>query len=924
MEMPENMNRKSQRQRRALTHFAILVTMTAIAAPRTHASVSSHAVFRQVRWPDRGSVHALLHNRGSVPVRLVKLSLNGQTFEPSASGFTVHAHLDELVDDLLGDAIGIPHKRSEVRSLLAHEYLPRDTKPGEVLWYWAPTYALKPGDITELVIKFSNTPQERIDIQLLWSDGQETTLAVMPVPTQICLSALAFATSLDTVFAYVHNSSNTPVEADGVWLNGRKMEAERVKTIGFPVAEGSTGAVIMNTSEPLRQGDWCYMLLNTREGDFVFGSARALTGFPVLVLNSGVMNLNQTYSQPDGVSLKGFGDISDARLDVIAERITRNRAAPGFCSGSEYLSLLVSQPFIKYASAICGELVDCASLNLQPSGVRYLGPFNDADAHYVQAKARYLRECFAPRPVFGHIIIAHCYMATNCKGLLRPEELRLRCYYMLSRGIRGILYRDGPPELAQMCTKAEREALKDEMLTLGKEFSQLRPYARIAESAERLATCTEHLVEPAALLAGDRGLVLILLNHDRQQSWPKNEFCMQKSFFFEPVRRPFHVSVQVPQGLIITTVEELKGEERYRVPFAQSGGNIAFDVPGLHATRQYILAATETSCTSTLKSPEYPVRRQHGPKAAFPRKQVFLGRVAPSTEGYKAVFTCHNDGDAPLVIRYRSENSSWASMSPDHALIEPGKSATFTAVCAPVSSVFHEVLRLDTNDPCCPSIRLDIGGEIVPEIRVSPASVAIYPGALGANIVVLDSTGGKRRVVKATVTDKRLALAIKEKQYPVDYHPTDVYSARNLRHVYEICVTPDQRVFRGRWQADVVLDTDSRLSEYQRITVPVTIMGSPVIEARPKSVFLFAGEEQVEQCVRLVPDVNNCVIAAVEADHSFISASVAGQEGNGPLTLNIRCQRNGTRGIIKGAVKITVRCEEAVETITVPYVVVFP
>jgi hypothetical protein len=47
--------------------------------------------------------------------------------------------------------------------------------------------------------------------------------------------------------------------------------------------------------------------------------------------------------------------------------------------------------------------------------------------------------------------------------------------------------------------------------------------------------------------------------------------------------------------------------------------------------------------------------------------------------------------------------------------------------------------------------------------------------------------------VKATVTDKRLALAIIEKHYPVDYYPADVYAARSERHVYEIRVTTDQR-----------------------------------------------------------------------------------------------------------------------------------
>jgi hypothetical protein len=55
-------------------------------------------------------------------------------------------------------------------------------------------------------------------------------------------------------------------------------------------------------------------------------SARALTGFPVVTLNSGVMNLDRTCHQPDGVSLKVFGDNSGARLDVIAERITCSRA----------------------------------------------------------------------------------------------------------------------------------------------------------------------------------------------------------------------------------------------------------------------------------------------------------------------------------------------------------------------------------------------------------------------------------------------------------------------------------------------------------------------------------------------------------------------------------------------------------------------
>ncbi len=150
----------------------------------------------------------------------------------------------------------------------------------------------------------------------------------------------------------------------------------------------------------------------------------------------------------------------------------------------------------------------------------------------------------------------------------------------------------------------------------------------------------------------------------------------------------------------------------------------------------------------------------------------------------------------------------------------------------------------------------------------------------------------------------------------------DVYAVKESQHVYDVSVTPRPGTWAGRWQAEVVLETDSVLSEYQRIIVPVTVEGSSLLQPQPRSVFFLAGPEQAEQEVRLIPGPDECVIETVEADHDFISAAVAGQASKGPLILNIRCRSNGAKGIIKGEVRILARSGELRQTITIPYVVV--
>lgn len=882
------------------------------------AKVSHHVSFRRTNWPDRGSVHIYLSNDGEKQVRLSEIVVNDRlSFNVTESGFVASAELDEIMEDMSG----IPPLGKRV-PLILRDYLPQNAKPGDVLWYFAPAYNLAPGEISELVIKFSNSPKKPIRIRLCWSDQRVTEVAVDPTPAELWMSAITFEPTYDKLYAYVRNNNATPTKIAHVWVNGKQQAEDSVVFVNRTVPPGGTGMAAVSPRNQLLKGQWVYVLIETADGHGMFGSARALTGFPVYG-RGGIIEVAPAGLSYDGVKLKGFGSIEAQRLDLAAERVIRNRCNPGYYAANEYFTFWASQGFIKWGATGLGELTDAARVHFQPSEVQYLGHYNNSDWHYVQAKARYLQQCFAPRPVFGQTVLGHAIMGAGWTSLLAPEEFRLRIYYMVSRAIKGVEYRGAGEQLLLKSTLQERQALATEIGTVNQELMSLRPYLRVADHVEGVAWTSEPLVECATLLAGDKGMVLVLLNHDRQQSWPQNEMFLKNTFFLEPVRSCFTVSVQLPEGLKVVRIVELRGNRRVSIPFRWTGSHIEFDVPSLYATRQYILLPDRKYSRRAPQSPEYPVRKRDGPRAVFLNKQQFLGTLSPSEEPCKAVFVCRNDGNELLKLEYMPQGDRGLSVSPERATVEPQERVSLTVLCTRESAgLLHKIVHFRTTDLDRPSVRLDIGADVRPQMNVSPTELALSKDKKPVGKILVSDNSNKRelKVLRVSSPERRLKIEMKERRQLLVSCPNDVYHKNEVRHYYEITIEPKFEEIEKRVETRVLIETNSGDLGFKSVIIPVAIdVSEDVIAISPPSLLFYTRGRSAIRTIHLTANGRAFDVISATAKHENVTLSVRKSNDKEEYEIVATWNRTEGKGIFKGEINITVVHRGRESVIIVPY-----
>ncbi|MFC1460973.1 hypothetical protein ACFLQR_00465 [Verrucomicrobiota bacterium] len=109
-----------------------------------------------------------------------------------------------------------------------------------------------------------------------------------------------------------------------------------------------------------------------------------------------------------------------------------------------------------------------------------------------------------------------------------PEELRLTVYSQLIAGSRGILYFTKGSKSGRGYEGNRR--LKKEIGRLNKELRSLRPLLRIADTFSVACSVNRPKIRYHALLAGDLGILIIVINQDY-----KNSFSgLGRSFRYQP------------------------------------------------------------------------------------------------------------------------------------------------------------------------------------------------------------------------------------------------------------------------------------------------------------------------------------------------------------------------------------------------------
>jgi len=590
------------------------------------------------------------------------------------------------------------------------KYIPSNTKSGDVMWHWLTRKEIPAGEMTELIIKFYRPPIKPMPIRISTNAG-ELNLTIEPKIAKAGISSVLFSKDRTKVFVYVENRSHEAIELKNIWLDGVE-KTRKVRFIAPTITSGSRGCLVLALAKPIPKGRRIYLTVGTKSGLKTGCSIRAFSHFSVAEMWKGLIKSPAKFDWDGLNSSKQYTKYPYYKLDVVGYEIIANRSNPDYLKPDQLMYYWSNQGFIKTGVWAFGELVDGARLHLQPCETEYIGAYHSTDHHYVQAKMRFIRNAISPNPVFPQTEVAHALMCYNHQSFLLPKEMRLRVYYMMSRGAKGVLYRCTSGKLKP--TPEERKALEDEMATLSEELLILRPYLRIAEFVDGMAKTSEPLVEAASLMCGDKGLVILLLNHDRQQSWPKNEMYLGKSFWIEPKPDPITITANIPEPIKPKRVLEISGKNVFYIPFKYQNGKLVFSVDGIKTTRQYLVLSEgeRVSDDWLFALPAQNPKKTSGPDVQFNEKQYFWDTVSPNAK-ISHDFAVKNVGNAPLKLTIK-ECPSGVNVHLPNKILAPGKSDAVGISCRPnpKESKGHIVVWLGTNDSNEPKVRLELGGTL--------------------------------------------------------------------------------------------------------------------------------------------------------------------------------------------------------------------
>ena len=730
--------------------------------------------YRVVRPGDPGSIHVVAVNSSGRPVQLDWIRVNGRAVEPPGN----------VADPAM------VHPESVGR--IAY---PRIQHGGQPLWAWLSARRLALGAPLECIVRFASPPTGPVTLELGQAEACALAHTIAPRPETVRISAVNFDKDLRNVYAYVENRGAVVAHVRSARLLG--CDAGTL-TKAMELKPGAKRCIHFTLDEPLQMGGRVYVLAELAEGLAVGGSAAAYPFFPIEPVSGGKHGLAPDLDGASPEMLLGNWKAFHCPQDVVGYRIMDALSQPGRWGGAKLPYAVTSQAFSHDAVLTLGELAPCFHLACEPLGKAYVGPYDARDYHYLQAKARFIKEAVSPNLPWLGMRIAHGY--DDFRKPMQPVELRLRVAYLVSRGAKGVFY--WLHSLSQY-GQAERDALCREIQSVNGDLLALRPLLRIAEPVDGVAETSEPLVEAAALLAGDRAMIVLMLNHDRTFAWPEQEMDNAVPFHIAPKPDPIAVSVALPPGHAVREVFEVGGA--WAAPqFRQERGRVDFTVDRLHAVRQFVVSFSENASRADLfasadadtrlkmtlgeVAPPPTASDRAAPDIVFNRKQFFFGTVDPLQERVAARYVFRNAGRADLRVSLQQSApnlSVEAPAAPVAAGCEGVVTAQWRARGHGEGKVSQEIL-LAANDPNEPEIRLLFAGVVRRELTYAPEAVSLNARGGNAVVTLLDGRDGALKIEDVSSDMAGLTWAVRRMTIPGEDAYSEAYRWKRMDYGYEI------------------------------------------------------------------------------------------------------------------------------------------
>jgi len=513
-----------------------------------------YAYIRKVHQFDFGTIHVFLRNTGEKPVLVNKIFLN-----------------DTCLDNL-------PNESATWLQIVPNPVLPKD--------------------ISDLMIKLSkHVDNYKLPLQIKVEAESETLkIPVAKINGSFKISGIYFSDNLDRVYIYLQNIGKGNLKPSQVFF-GQENVTSLTDFLSLEIKPEEKGLLVTKLKGPLSQGKYLTVKILSEDGETAESLVRVSSLFPITSwdndtrkelgfdpypfhINYSLINRPEEIKKlppycawyllgcPNCTDLAQGKPWGNSAIEIIKRAQKCYQIDPTRPSHTH-----VCEAFKEIAYFIYGEVCDIMFIN------PYEVVFHSEDPQKNGYFARLGKLACEPRLL---MTIPEAFTMGTTGPFPSPEEERFGVYYQISEGVKGISYfLRGSSSGYQTYPELEKEIGK-----INQELQIVKPYLKIGEPFPNLACSSNPAVLANTILAGDQGLVLILINKNykttvqegkRHTNWVPQE--------------NFQVEVRLPEWLKVKKVVEISREIK-NLEYQSKEENISIPIDRLDLTKIILLTTT--------------------------------------------------------------------------------------------------------------------------------------------------------------------------------------------------------------------------------------------------------------------------------------------------------------------------------------------
>jgi len=523
-----------------------------------------HEVVTRQAQADNGTAHVYVRNVSGQPVHVESVALVEPDVPPA----------EWLADVAASDETG------------------QSKEP--YLWARSLPNPIPPQGFADLAVKLTHVPRRKITLRIAGQDFETFEQTIERVNDSLNICSVGFPPEMDVVCAYIESRLDEPIILRRVFMNGNEVTS-RVRLPLETIPPRGKALVVISLAEPLAAGSAIFLRVLGEPAAEGVTLVRAFSVFPVTWLDGSVPKGMGSTGRPSNirqgsVSGEGLAGIENIMRCPAHAHGTRPEAAAKFIAAHE--KLMHDEPTIPGMIYVCrwekeinyfvfAELGDVVRVMPFAGSASYQpDPLN----HRLQWLIALAVRAAGPRPV--HAVVPIRFADSHqWERSITPDEVRALVYLSLSRGAKGLCYGRHDSGLSQ---DAESELLK-----VTREVDGLRSYLVFAEPMPWGRT-NRPQVEAATLLAGDRAMVLLVINHSFGDF--DNGRVLQ-CVLEDNVRS----EIVLPAGMKVEAIRDVEDDQRV-VVWRQEDDRLFVETQGLRVVRPYLVIFRSNPATAAQSS----------------------------------------------------------------------------------------------------------------------------------------------------------------------------------------------------------------------------------------------------------------------------------------------------------------------------------